>query len=720
VNTHDANSFQIRARADEMEPPSPSTPLISLPAAAIDSETTGLDPRSARMVQIAAIRLQGGEIEPAAGLQMLVDPGVAIPEASAAIHGIRDADIAGAPDFAKAWEAFNDYTGARVLIGYRTGFDISVFKRECGLAGIEWRERHWLCVQVLARLVSSTPLAIDSLESLSDWLGVSIRNRHTALGDAQAAAGIWAGLIPLLRQKGIRTLGEALAATGQLLNDGSQELARQSAGIEADVSALRPERPPVRIDSYAYRRRLADVMSAPPVFAPAAMSLRDAARLILEKRVSSVLVEDDHGRIGIATERDLLRAITAEALGGVPATLGGIMSHPLHGLSADTHLYRAIGRMNRLNVRHLAVTNGEGRPVGVVTPRNLLRARANEAIILGDQIEAVTDGAGLAAARAKLTALAKGLLEDELDARNICAVVSAELCNLTRRAAQIAESRMQAAGRGAPPVPYAVMVLGSGGRGESLLVPDQDNAIVYERGEPGGAEDRWFAELGTHIADLLDQAGVPYCTGGIMAKNEAWRKSREGWLATIDGWVRKSRPEDLLNVDIFFDGVPVHGATELAEEIWRHAYLRAHGAPAFQTLLTELSRNWRPPLGVFGGFRSDKGDRTDLKRGGLMPIFTGARVLSIKHRLLARSSAERLRAAVAVDVMGSDAAETVIAAHETILRCILAQQLDDTGAGVPLSNLVETGKLSARERRRLRQAIRDIAILMDVVSEARF
>jgi hypothetical protein len=39
---------------------------------------------------------------------------------------------------------------------------------------------------------------------------------------------------------------------------------------------------------------------------------------------------------------------------------------------------------------------------------------------------------------------------------------------------------------------------------------------------------------------------------------------------------------------------------------------------------------------------------------------------------------------------------------------------------VPLSNLVDTRRLSARERRRLRQAIRDIAILMDVVSEARF
>jgi CBS domain-containing protein len=711
--------LQSRATPTDVEPLSPSTPLISLPAAAIDTETTGLDPRHARIVQIAAIRVNGGQIDEEGTYQSLVNPGVPIPPRSSEIHGIKDEDVSGAPVFQRAWEEFDAFTGPRVLIGYRTGFDISVFKRECTLAGIDWPDRHWLCVQALSRLVSSAPLAVESLESLADGLGVTIKDRHTALGDAVAAAGIWSGLIPLLRQKGIRTLGEALSASSGLLNDGSQELARESAGIEADASSLEPDKPPVRIDSYAYRRRLADVMSAPPVFAPAETTLKDAARLLIEKRVSSVLVEAI-GRTGIVTERDLLRGWVSERMNSEHARLGDIMSYPLHCMDADTHLYRAIGRMNRLGVRHLAVTDVSGRSVGVVTPRNLLRARANEAIVLGDQIESVTDGAGLAAARAKLPFLAKGLLEDGLDARSICAVVSAELCNLTRRAAEIAERRMESAGLGKPPVPYALMVLGSGGRGESLLVPDQDNAIVYERGKPGGPEDEWFATLGTHVADLLDEAGVPYCQGGIMAKNATWRKDREGWLATIDEWVRKSRPQDLLNVDIFFDGVGVHGATELSDEIWRYAYTRARGSPVFQTLLTELARNWRSPLGLFGSFRTHKGDRTDLKLGGLMPIFTGARVLSIRHELLARSCAERLQAAAAAGAIASHAADSVIAAHETILTRILVQQLEDIASGVPPSNLVETGKLSAREKRELRQAIRDIDFLMDAISEGRF
>ncbi len=95
----------------------------------------------------------------------------------------------------------------------------------------------------------------------------------------------------------------------------------------------------------------------------------------------------------------------------------------------------------------------------------------------------------------------------------------------------IAEQRLREAGLGEPPCPYAVAVLGSAGRGESLLAMDQDNAIVFERGDPGGAEDRYFAALGGHLADILNEVGVPYCKGGVMAKNDAWRGSVATWQA---------------------------------------------------------------------------------------------------------------------------------------------------------------------------------------------
>jgi DNA polymerase-3 subunit epsilon/CBS domain-containing protein len=58
---------------------------------------------------------------------------------------------------------------------------------------------------------------------------------------------------------------------------------------------------------------------------------------------------------------------------------------------------------------------------------------------------------------------------------------------------------------------------------------DQDNALVFADGAPGGAEDEWFGQLGIHIADILHEVGVPYCKGGVMAKNPQWRGSLATW-----------------------------------------------------------------------------------------------------------------------------------------------------------------------------------------------
>ena len=142
-----------------------------------------------------------------------------------------------------------------------------------------------------------------------------------------------------------------------------------------------------------------------------------------------------------------------------------------------------------------------------------------------------------ARAWAKLPHVAASLLAEAVSARDVAAVISRELGALTRQAAVIAERRMQEAGLGEPPCPYALAVLGSAGRGESLLAMDQDNALVFAQGEPDGPEDRWFELLGTHVADILHEVGVPYCRGGVMAKNSQWRGSVATWRERVTDWI---------------------------------------------------------------------------------------------------------------------------------------------------------------------------------------
>jgi signal-transduction protein with cAMP-binding, CBS, and nucleotidyltransferase domain len=131
--------------------------------------------------------------------------------------------------------------------------------------------------------------------------------------------------------------------------------------------------------------------------------------------------------------------------------------------------------------------------------------------------------------------------------------------------------------------------------------------------------------------------------------------------------------------------------------------------------MSRLSRDWRPPLTIFGGFRKDEQGRVDFKKHGLLPIFTGARTLAIKHGVRERSTAARLRAAGAAAAVSPENIESIIGAHHVFLHALLEQQLIDSERGVPLSNAVEIKHLSPSRRRQLHDALGVINLMALIV-----
>src|SRR5690606_3541406 len=120
--------------------------------------------------------------------------------------------------------------------------------------------------------------------------------------------------------------------------------------------------------------------------------------------------------------------------------------------------------------------------------RGLLRLRAGSTLRIGDAIAVAADAAALAAARSELPGVAAQLLAERMTAGEIAEVVSSVIRGLTARAAELAAAELAEAGR-PPPAPWALLVLGSAGRGESLLSADQDNALVHAG---RGSDDPWF------------------------------------------------------------------------------------------------------------------------------------------------------------------------------------------------------------------------------------
>lgn len=692
---------------------SPYASLSALQAVAVDCETTGLDARSARIVQIAVVPIEGGVVREESVFARLVNPRIPIPPETTKVHGISDAHVKDVPAFGSIAHELKTLLRERPLIGHSLSFDLAMLAREYELAGSSWARPRALDIRLLGRIVAPT-LAEHDLDRLCSWLGIEIRGRHTAPGDAIATAKAFVALVPMLRARGIRTVAEAEAACIEL----AERDARSTGGLfVAEGRSAVAFATPVKLDTFAYCHRVSDVMSAPAVVLESGASLREAMGLMIARNLSSVFVRLQSGEYGIVTERDALRAMYERAGEAGSATLDKVAKTPLLGVDELDFVFRAIGRMERLGIRHLAVRRG-GQLVGALTPRNLLRNRATASIVIGDGIAAAATPAQLASCWAEAPRMAQSLLAEGTGSRAIANVLSEEICALTRRAAELAVESMAADGLGAPPAAFAVLVLGSAGRGESLLAADQDNAIVFAQGQPGGPEDLWFEQMATRMCDTLDQAGVVFCKGGVMAKTAAWRHSREGWEALISSWVRRQKPQDLLNVDIFFDAVPVHGDTALADAIMAHAFRMAKSSPDFLMMLTELARQWRSPVTLMGGFQKVDG-RVDLKKAGLMPIFTGARVLALRHGVEARSTADRLRGVLHRGIGSSATMDVLHGAHEALLGAVLQQQVIDGQRGIQLSPKVDVDRLDKVERRELKQAVQAVREMIDLVSEGR-
>jgi len=473
-----------------------------------------------------------------------------------------------------------------------------------------------------------------------------------------------------------------------------------------DTSALE------RLDSFPYRYRARELMAAPLVTIAPDRPVADAARLMADRRVSSVLVLDGAALAGIFTERDVLRLVAAG--GDVGAAVTSAMSRPVHAIEAEAPLYRAMARMARLGVRHLPVVDDEDRPIGILTAGALLKQRASLALTLGDEIAVAADGAAMRAVHDRLPALALALRGEGVSAVQVSAVVSGITRDLAARASQLALEEMKRSSRGSAPAAWSLLVLGSAGRGESLLAPDQDNALIHA----GGAQDdAWFAEFAQHVDRLLDEAGVPYCAGGVMARNAEWRRTIAGWSAEIDRWIARPQPDALLGVDIFYDFVPVAGDRQLAASLREHAVRAAASSPAFLRLLAAAGENVAPATDLLGRLRTRQG-RIDLKLHGLFPIVAGARAVALSWASPATSTEARLSDAARRGAFPEDAAQAVIDARAVIVEAVLDQQLVDLAAGRTAGTRVDVKRLGRRAAARLRAALGEAGRMPDLVREA--
>jgi CBS domain-containing protein len=441
------------------------------------------------------------------------------------------------------------------------------------------------------------------------------------------------------------------------------------------------------------------LLRRPAIWVEAGATVGEAARVMREQKVSSVLVRGDPP--GIVTDRDFRNRVLAEGLG--PETpVAAVLSRPLRAVDADTRISAAWTTLLDTGSHHLPIRRGD-EFIGVLTSTDLLKVHSPGPVAVLRRVERMADRGGLPGYAAKVTEMVSALLAGGLEADLIAGYVARLNGALLRRLLSFAEADL-----GPPPAPYAWMAMGSEGRMEQTLLTDQDNALVFD--DEGGPRREWYQALAERVNTDLQAAGFPACHGGYMARN--WMGTVSEWVQRFAGWFEARKPQELLEASTFFDFRKVGGTLDL--EPLEAALATTAQHPVFLRYLARAALDLRPPNSLL--LRLRESSEIDLKMQGLAPIVLLARCYALEIGTPERNTHARLEAAVKAGLMSQEVFNVVGEAYKFLLGLRLRLQLRLAGEGKPVNNKLAFSDLTAIERSRLKDAFRAVKSWQDMAA----
>jgi signal-transduction protein with cAMP-binding, CBS, and nucleotidyltransferase domain len=453
-----------------------------------------------------------------------------------------------------------------------------------------------------------------------------------------------------------------------------------------------------------FRRLVRDQMQPVAVRLAPGASVGEAVKRIQDTAAYQALIVDGSGRPrGIITAQDVVRRIVWRV--APEQDVESVMSAPVITVADDDHLFQAVAVMRRRGLRHIPVADRAGSIVGMLALHDALGFLSHQTLSLIEQLTHEESLDGLKRIKAAQVELAAALFDDNVPAPEVQSLLTDINNDIHRRVLRLVAAKMVEDGWGEPPVPFALIVMGSGGRGESFLAPDQDNGfIIADHPEDARIRvDAYYRELAERMTRMLDAVGFPLCTGRVMATNPVWRKSVSDWRRQIDTWIRRRDEEMLLNCDIFFDFRHVFGDPALSSALRETVIALVPQNPQFLRDLFMIESDHAVALGWFGRLReeSDGGDRrglVNLKLRGTLPLVEGARLLGLKAGIAATSTLERLEGLERQGTINPADHDYLADAFHHITRLLLRQQIEDFRAGRPVDDFVPEARLSQHEK----------------------
>jgi len=148
---------------------------------AFDTETTGVNARRCRIVEIGAVKYSGETV--IAATNWLINPQMPIPKGVIKVHGITDKMVEDAPDFKKVMPQFRKFIGSAPLVAHNARFDVNFVAQECRRNGLPIPTNKVIDSLKLSRMYLPQAPA-HNLVALSKYLKLNAGIHHRGLEDS--------------------------------------------------------------------------------------------------------------------------------------------------------------------------------------------------------------------------------------------------------------------------------------------------------------------------------------------------------------------------------------------------------------------------------------------------------------------------------------------------------------------------------------------------------
>jgi len=430
-----------------------------------------------------------------------------------------------------------------------------------------------------------------------------------------------------------------------------------------------------------------------------------AAEMMRDESVSSLIACDDNLQpIGIMTDRDLRNKVVAGGLDPLIAKVKTVMTTPVISVQEDDTLFEVLYQMSRNRIHRVGVIDTKKTLVGLINESDIIRLQDRSPQRLLQAVDAAESIADLKKIHHDSEQLVVFLSRNGVRTNDLVQMISLINDQITSQlVGLLKQGRFKEMGKKS-----AFMVLGSEGRREQTLKTDQDNAIIIA--DDASSNDIADIEAFSHVLiDALIEIGVPECPGGIMARNEFWRRSLADWKRAIDSWVGSPSGQNILNFSMFSDMRTLCGDPMLEVQLKEYIVAVAEENSIFLARMAQNVCRFASPLGMFGQIKVESSGThlgsLDLKKAGIFALTEGVKILALSAGMLGGTTHERLAVLQQKDILSPAQVSDIEASFNLLTFMRLRGQVNSAAAGREITNYITPGSLDRVEKGRLKLAL---------------